>query len=123
VVGDLNLVATARPMRALFDHGFIDTYTAAGNRECDRATGAGCTSGKVDTDVAALKDPNGRETVRVDYVLFQPGTCSPVLGTARDADGDGVGTGLFAAEPAHDGPGGLAFASDHIGVALDLRCR
>ena len=110
-------------MQLLFDHGFVDTYRAARNPECVPATGAGCTSGKVDTDIAVLRDPNSRESVRVDYVLLERGTCVPVYDPTRDLDHDGVGTGLWAATPAKNGPGGLAFASDHVGVALDLRCR
>jgi endonuclease/exonuclease/phosphatase family metal-dependent hydrolase len=123
LVGDLNLVATARPMQVLFERGFLDSYLEAGNPECDPTRGAGCTSGKVDTDLAVLRDPNSRETVRVDYALVRPGDCAPQFDGPGDDDGDGITTGLFASAPATDAPGGLAWASDHAGVALDLSCR
>ena len=33
------------------------------------------------------------------------------------------GTGLFANQPASNGPGGLVYLSDHTGVGADLSCR
>jgi endonuclease/exonuclease/phosphatase family metal-dependent hydrolase len=115
IVGDLNLVPTAAPLRALTQGGFVDTYRAAGRAECNPATGAGCTSGRDDTHLAALRDPSARDRVRVDDIFLLPTeTCRPSFGP---------GTGLFAAKPAVNGPGGLAWISDHAGIELDLRCR
>jgi endonuclease/exonuclease/phosphatase family metal-dependent hydrolase len=114
IVGDLNLVPTAAPLTALKRAGFVDTYRAAGRAECNRSTGAGCTSGRDDTHLAALRDPTARDSVRVDDIFFLPTEhCRPSYGPR---------TGLFAAKPAINGPGGLAWVSDHVGVELDLRC-
>jgi endonuclease/exonuclease/phosphatase family metal-dependent hydrolase len=114
VVGDLNLVPAARPLRALTAAGFIDTYRAAGRPECNPATGRGCTSGRDDTKLATLREPNARESVRVDDIFLHPTLrCRPVYGPE---------TGLFAATPATSGPGGVVWISDHTGAALDLAC-
>ncbi|MGQ0825460.1 MAG: endonuclease/exonuclease/phosphatase family protein [Actinomycetota bacterium] len=114
IVGDLNLVADAPPMQILYDAGFVDTHLAAGKTECEPATGANCTSGRVDTSVAVLRDPDAKNSVRVDYVLLHPASqCDVEYGHA---------TGVFAAEPALDGPGGLAWISDHVGASAEFRC-
>ncbi len=114
IVGDMNLVPSARFLRTLTRAGFVDTYHAAGRPECNRSTGAGCTSGRDDTHLATLRDPNAREHVRIDDIFLRPASgCTPVYGPK---------TGLFAATPATHGPGGLAWVSDHTGVELDLAC-
>jgi endonuclease/exonuclease/phosphatase family metal-dependent hydrolase len=115
VVGDMNLVPNARPLRALTAAGFIDTYHAAGRPECNRATGAGCTSGRDDAHLATLRDANALDSVRVDDIFLRP--------TPRCRPAYGPKTGLFAATPARSGPGGLVWISDHAGAVLDLTCR
>jgi hypothetical protein len=123
LVGDLNLVPEAPPVRALLERGWVDSHVEAGNPECDPATSVGCTGGRGDASLASFRDPTSRERERIDYALVAPGACEPRFDPPDDADGDGLGTGLFAHEPATDGPGGLAWPSDHVGVAVDLSCR
>ena len=123
LVGDLNLVPEAPPVRDLLDGGWLDSHLEAGNPECDPATSVGCTGGRDDASLASLQDPTSRERERIDHALVSPGACEPRFDGPEDADGDGLGTGLFADEPATDGPGGLAWPSDHVGVAVDLACR
>ncbi len=123
LVGDLNLVPEAPPVRALLEGGWVDSYVEAGNPACDPATSAGCTGGRDDATLTSLRDPTSRERERIDYALVSPGGCEPGFDAPEDDDGDGLGTGLFADEPATDGPGGLAWPSDHVGVAVDLACR
>jgi endonuclease/exonuclease/phosphatase family metal-dependent hydrolase len=123
LVGDLNLVPEAPPVRSLLEGGWVDSYVEAGNPACDPATSVGCTGGRDDASLASLQDPTSRERERIDYALVSPGACEPRFDAPEDGDGDGLGTGLFADEPATDGPGGLAWPSDHVGVALDLSCR
>ena len=123
LVGDLNLVPEAPPVRELLERGWLDPYLEAGNPECDPATSVGCTSGRDDASLASLRDPTSREREHIDYALVAPGACRPQLDPAADADDDGLGTGLFADEPATGGPGDLAWPSDHVGVAVDLSCR
>jgi endonuclease/exonuclease/phosphatase family metal-dependent hydrolase len=123
LVGDLNLVPEAEPVRALLGRGWLDAYLEAGNPECDPTSSLGCTGGRDDATLESLRDPTSRERQRIDYAIVAPGACPPRFDSADDGDGDGLGTGLFAAEPAPDGPGGLAWPSDHVGVALDLACR
>ncbi|MCJ7673250.1 MAG: endonuclease/exonuclease/phosphatase family protein, partial [Acidimicrobiia bacterium] len=123
LMGDFNVTATSTRYRSLIDAGWVDSHLAAGNDDCDPATGSNCTSGRDDKSVGALKDPNARESERIDFIFVKtpqrcPGTFDPVT----DDDGDFLGTGLFKATPAVDGPGGLAWPSDHTPVAADLTC-
>ena len=97
----------------LVDGGFDDTHLAAGNPECDSATGGQCTSGRIDDALTDLTDPTSRQTERIDYVL---------LGGPRDCEVIGP-TGLLNAEPADPpGSGGLVFPSDHTGVLATIEC-
>jgi endonuclease/exonuclease/phosphatase family metal-dependent hydrolase len=115
IAGDLNLVPTAAPLRVLTAAGFVDTYRAASRTECKPATGEGCTSGRDDTHLATLRDPNALDTVRVDDIFLRP--------TARCRPFYGLRTGLFASTPSRNGPGGIVWISDHAGAELDLSCR
>jgi len=120
VAGDLNDVATSDALGVFLDRGFVDTHLAAGNVECDPATGISCTSGRADQDLSDLTNRESRQSERIDYVLLRaPDDCQPVFDPDGDPDGDGVPTGVFAASPA---TGDLAFPSDHTAVALDVRC-
>jgi endonuclease/exonuclease/phosphatase family metal-dependent hydrolase len=122
LVGDLNLVPEAPPVQGLLERGWVDSHVEAGNPACDPATSVGCTGGRDDASLASLQDPTSRERERIDYALVAPGACEPRFDGPDDDDGDGLGTALFADEPAVDGPGGLAWPSDHVGVAVDLSC-
>jgi endonuclease/exonuclease/phosphatase family metal-dependent hydrolase len=112
VAGDFN-AKPGEPTYVLFrDGGYVDTHLAAGNAECDPATGKECTSGRVDDNLSDLRDPTSKQTERIDYVW---------LGGKRNCR-VAEPTGLFNAAPAVDGPAGLAFPSDHTGVQATLRC-
>jgi endonuclease/exonuclease/phosphatase family metal-dependent hydrolase len=114
VMGDLNLVPTAPPLRILTGAGFVDTYRAAGLPECAPATGAGCTSGREDEHVATLRDRRAHESVRIDDIFLLPtAKCRPKYGPA---------TGLFGDQPFTDAPEGLVWISDHTGAELELSC-
>jgi endonuclease/exonuclease/phosphatase family metal-dependent hydrolase len=112
IAGDLNLVWSATPLNVLRDAGYRDTWRMAGNAECDGSTGINCTSGRVDFLLSALKDPNAKTNVRVDYVLAKSAGCHVTTKNTK----------LFAGTPTVGGPGGLAWLSDHNGVDAMLRC-
>lgn len=123
LMGDFNVTPASARYQVLVADGWVDSYVAAGNPECDPATGTGCTSGRDDKSVEALKDPNAKESERIDFIFVKaPNGCTPGFDPADDADGDGLGTGLFNATPATNGPGGLVWPSDHTGVSADLSC-
>lgn len=124
VAGDLNDTTGSPPLEVLSRRGLLDSHLEAGNAECDPATGEQCTSGRADRDLTDLVDPSSRQTERIDYVLVAPPEgCDPAWDTGRDADGDGVPSGLFHPEPADPPhPAGIVFPSDHTAVALDLAC-
>jgi hypothetical protein len=124
LTGDLNVPVTADRYRSLVADGWVDSHLAAGNPECDPATGVACTSGRADMSTDDLKNPASKEIERIDYVFVKaPRGCKVRFDPARDRDRDGLGTGLFAHEPVTNGPGGLAYLSDHTGTAADLSCR
>ena len=123
LMGDFNVTSASARYQGLIRAGWVDSHLAAGNTECDTATGTNCTSGRDDKSIEALKDPAARESERIDFIFVKPpARCSVAFDSATDDDGDFLGTGLFKATPAVDGPGGLAWASDHTGIAADLTC-
>jgi endonuclease/exonuclease/phosphatase family metal-dependent hydrolase len=123
LMGDFNFTSASPRYAGLIAAGWIDSHLAAGNAECDSATGTECTSGRDDKSLPTLQDPNAKESERIDFIFVKgPKGCTPAFDDATDADGDGVRTGLFNAAPAVNGPGGLAFPSDHTGVSADLSC-
>ncbi|MGI8755127.1 MAG: hypothetical protein ACR2MB_04560 [Acidimicrobiales bacterium] len=112
LAGDLNARPGDPAIEAIRAAGFVDTHLAVGNRECDRRTGGGCTSGRDDTSVTGLSDASAHESARLDYAFLGPGrTCT----TARP-------TGVFAAAPEPHGPKGLVHPSDHAAVVATIAC-
>ena len=122
--GDFNVTATSQRYQSIVGDGWVDSHLAAGNAECDPATGAQCTSGRQDMNTDDLKNPASKETERIDFLFVKaPRSCRVRFDPAKDRDKDGLGTGLFADQPAPNGPGGLVYLSDHTGVGADLSCR
>jgi endonuclease/exonuclease/phosphatase family metal-dependent hydrolase len=122
-MGDFNLPAGTPRYARLTANGWVDTHLAAGNAECNAATGAQCTAGRNDVTLTALQDPNAKESERIDFIFAKaPSRCTPRFDGAADTDGDGVPTGLFAAAPAVNGPAGLVWPSDHTAVSMDMSC-
>jgi len=122
-MGDFNVPPGNPRYQAILDAGYLDSHLAAGNAECDPVTGVECTAGRVDNRIAALKDPSAREQERIDFIFVKaPKGCRAIFDPVTDADGDGLGTGLFAAAPAVGGPGGIVWPSDHTAVSMDMTC-
>ena len=123
LMGDFNVNPTSDRYQRVVASGWVDSHVAAGNPECEPLTGVACTSGREDQDIAALKDPNAKESERIDFIFVKtPEQCAATFDPATDEDGDGLGTGLFFPEPTVDGPGGIVWVSDHTGVSADLSC-
>lgn len=123
LMGDFNVTPTNPRYQMLVADGWTDSYLAAGNPECDAATGVGCTGGRIDDQVETLKDPNARNSERIDYIFVKGGeNCVVQFDSPDDANGNGLGTALFGDQPATDGPGGIVWTSDHTGVAADITC-
>jgi endonuclease/exonuclease/phosphatase family metal-dependent hydrolase len=107
--GDLNAQPGEPTIEAITDAGFLDTHLAAGNPECDPATGAQCTSGRLDDALTDLTDPASTQSERIDYLFVSNSrNCTAI-----------APTGLFNGEPAE---GELAFPADHTGVQATLLC-
>jgi endonuclease/exonuclease/phosphatase family metal-dependent hydrolase len=110
--GDLNAKPDEPTIAAIRGAGFVDTHLAAGNKECDRATGANCTSGRIDDALTDMRDPQSKQSERIDYLW---------LGTKRKCNVEQP-TGLFNGDPVSNGPSGLAFPADHTGIEATVRC-
>jgi endonuclease/exonuclease/phosphatase family metal-dependent hydrolase len=112
--------------------GWIDSYLAAGNPECDPMTGVGCTSGREDANLSELESPASNQDERIDYAFVVPpgagSLCTVSLDPATDADGDGTATRIFTDDPNPFAPtcgplpDPICWPSDHEGAELDLNC-
>jgi endonuclease/exonuclease/phosphatase family metal-dependent hydrolase len=133
--GDFN----ANPASFVYRHiavenDWVDAYLAAGNPECDPATGIGCTAGREDEDLIDMESPANGVRSRIDYLFVQwPGsgsnsTCSYALDSRRDDDGDGLSTRIFADDPNPFAstcgalPEAICWPSDHEGMQADINC-
>lgn len=112
MIGDLNAKPGDPTIKALTARDLVDTFLAAGNPECDSATGVGCTGGREDKDLSDLTNPDSRQRERIDYIF---------LATSRKCDVS-KSSGLFAADPASPPLEGFVFASDHTGVQAKISC-
>lgn len=112
VGGDLNAQPGEPTIEVLEAAGYVDSHLAAGNPECEPATGEQCTGGRVDDSLTDLRDPSSRQSERIDYLFFRSERECRVVPP----------TGLFNAEPATGDPAGLAYPSDHTAVELTLEC-
>jgi endonuclease/exonuclease/phosphatase family metal-dependent hydrolase len=119
--GDLNDSPGSLVHRQFADRGWIDTYLAASNPECDPASGTGCTSGRADEDLSQLESPASNEIERIDYVfLLPPAGRRCVLDASR--------TRLFADVPnpfapsCGPAPAAICWPSDHEGTQMALDC-
>ena len=123
LMGDFNFTSANARYQSLVADGWVDTYLLAGNPECDPATAVGCSSGRDDQSLPSLQDPTKRQVERIDFIFVKPAKgCTVATDPVGDDDGNGVGTGLWNDEPTANGPGGLAWTSDHTGVSADLSC-
>jgi endonuclease/exonuclease/phosphatase family metal-dependent hydrolase len=117
------------------ENGWGDAYLAAGNAECDPATGIGCTSGRQDEDLSDMESPASGVRARIDYLFVQfpdggsGSACQYELDLHGDVDGDGLATRIFADDPnpfaATCGPlpEAICWPSDHEGMQADFNCR
>jgi len=134
--GDFNADPLSFEYRHLVaENGWTDAYLAAGNPECDAATGIGCTSGREDEALDDMESPAHGVNRRIDYLFLQlPGdtmgnACRYALDSHRDDDGDGFATRIFADDPNPFAPGcgplpeAICWPSDHEGSQADINCR
>ena len=130
VTGDFNAEPGSFEYEHFIKRGFIDVQLAAGNPECNRETGVGCTSGRPEK-LDALEAPTSVTHRRIEYIFVVPPTSSSVCASRIDSplddDGDQIGTRLFTDTPNPftpcGGPGKpICWVSDHNGVELDLNC-
>ena len=132
VSGDFNSDPGSFAYRQFSERGWSDVYLAAGNAECDPATGVGCTSGRADESLVELESPARNESERIDFIFLVPPRngfpCAVHLDPATDRDGDGSATRHFtdAANPfarqCGAAPLPICWPSDHEGVEMDLNC-
>jgi endonuclease/exonuclease/phosphatase family metal-dependent hydrolase len=130
IAGDFNDPPGTFTYNQFVGRGWIDTYLAAGNPECNPGTGVGCTSGR-DTTLAEIETTVANVDERIDYTfLIPPGPgdgCSATLDSPADDDGDGTATRIFADAPNPFSacgplPAAVCWPSDHEGTEMDLDC-
>jgi len=129
VTGDFNEEPGSFVYEQFSGRGWTDAYLAAGNAECDPASGAGCTSGRDDESLTELESPVLNEDERIDFIFVVPPRagfrCRLEFDPATDRDGDDTATRIFPpGSPPSCGaaPAPICWPSDHMGVELDLNC-
>ena len=132
ITGDFNESPGTFVYDQFVGRGWPDVYLAAGNPECEPATGVGCTSGRQDENLSQLESPASNEIERIDFIFLVPpavgSVCSPSIDPGTDADSDGTATRIFADDPnpfaptCGPAPAPVCWPSDHEGVQLDLNC-
>jgi endonuclease/exonuclease/phosphatase family metal-dependent hydrolase len=129
--GDLNAEAGSNEYVEFAGRGWIDSHLAAGNPECDPATGQNCTSGRDDDDLSDLESTALGVDERIDFIFVIPaGEGSRCAGRIRVTDHPRrpvTTTGIFAGEPnpfeaCGAAPLPVCFVSDHSGNQLNLGC-
>ncbi|MGH9113718.1 MAG: endonuclease/exonuclease/phosphatase family protein [Acidimicrobiales bacterium] len=115
VSGDLNALPGSTTLTTFTDAGYVDGWLEW-KPECDPATEQGCTGATEDPpgDLMGLDTVEGfAMTERIDYALVRPpATC----------DLRYLGASSFAGEPADPPEDGMYWASDHVGLTIDLKC-
>ena len=80
LMGDFNFTSASPRYAGLIADGWTDSHLAAGNAECDPATGTECTSGRDDKSLTTLQDPNAKESERIDFIFVKaPKGCTPAF--------------------------------------------
>lgn len=133
--GDFNATPDSFVYRHLVgENSWDDAYLAAGNPECDPATGIGCTSGREDADLVDMESPANGVSSRIDYLFIQwpadetNAACRYEIDSYRDADSDGLATRIFADAPnpfeqrCGALPDAICWPSDHEGMQADFNC-
>jgi endonuclease/exonuclease/phosphatase family metal-dependent hydrolase len=136
VAGDFNARAGSFVYEQFTGRGWIDVHLAAGNPECDPATGIGCTSGRDEgsgeNPSGDLESPEPNVRSRIDFIFVVPAgagsSCAAEIEPVGDEDGDFTETRIFADDPNPFAPScgplpeAICWPSDHEGVELDLNC-
>jgi endonuclease/exonuclease/phosphatase family metal-dependent hydrolase len=112
LTGDLNAQPDSALIAVLHDRGYVDASVAAKIPECDKTSGVGCTSGRIDDALTDMKDPSSKQTKRIDYFF---------LATKRKCT-VGTPTGVFAPEGGPTESDGIVFPSDHSAVEATITC-
>ncbi len=132
IAGDFNAEPGSSEYLAMTGRGWLDSHLAAGQPECESATGLGCTSGR-DSRLHDLESPSLNVDRRIDYIFIAlpEGAGNCVISPADNERGMYTlsDAGLFAAEPnpfsdaCGSIPGPVCWVSDHSGNHARLTCR
>ena len=109
LTGDFNSSPDTDRIKAVTDAGFVDSYAAAGEPECNASTGVGCTGNPPAGEEVWTATNQRTMGSRIDYVFSRNG-CTP---TASEIIGD-VATQVSPTE--------WLWPSDHLGVSSTFTC-
>jgi endonuclease/exonuclease/phosphatase family metal-dependent hydrolase len=133
ISGDFNAEPGSSEYLEFADRRWRDSHLAAGNPECNPATGVGCTTGRVDTNLSDLESAALNVNKRTDFIFVVPpeegSRCSGLIQTFHHPRRPVTTTGIFAGEPNPFAPAcgasplPICWASDHSGNQLNLACR
>jgi endonuclease/exonuclease/phosphatase family metal-dependent hydrolase len=114
VGGDLNARPDEPTLETLYDADFVDAWVEADRRECDPATGRGCTGcSDLESTFIGMETREGLDCgSRIDFVLVRPGAECALATKAKG----------FAHKPLKRPVDGMYWPSDHRGVQASLRC-
>lgn len=107
-VGDFNSTVADDRYASIVDSGYLDTYLAAGQPECDPETHIGCTSGQ--RQITDTPEPTTRS--RIDFVFARPGSCGV----------DALSSRIIGTNAVQQPDGRWLWPSDHLGVVSNLHC-
>jgi hypothetical protein len=133
LTGDFNADPSSAVYHTIVTQGWLDSHVAAGNPECDSATGIGCTVGRValnPTDGRSeLEQPDLNVDTRADFTfVVPPASDAACTGRLQTPAGPVTGTGIFAGTPNPFTPTcaplplPICWASDHNGTMANLSC-
>jgi endonuclease/exonuclease/phosphatase family metal-dependent hydrolase len=130
ITGDFNAVPDSTEYLTMTDRGWLDSHAAAGEPECDSASGIGCTSGR-NSSAEDIENPALNVDRRIDYIFV---ALPPENNACIASEGVDMGTyqiadaGLFAGAPnpfseaCGSAPNALCWVSDHSGNQTRITC-
>jgi endonuclease/exonuclease/phosphatase family metal-dependent hydrolase len=131
ITGDFNAEPGSSEYQSMTSRGWLDSHLAAGQPECDSASGVSCTSGR-DSSAESLENPALQVGRRIDYIfaVLPPENDTCIASTTGEPGSYEItSAGLFADQPnpfsetCGSLPNAMCWVSDHSGNQVRLSCK